>query len=91
MRTDQFYTLVLSSFKRDMALAGSLTFESTLPLAIRTIPIEGWGMACERVAGSWTQETAGGCQNFPTFKNNPAYCVKLASDCEVQMRICIRA
>jgi hypothetical protein len=61
IRTDQHYTLVLSSFTREMGLGGSLTFESTLPLTVRTIPGEGEGMIAQTINGCWKKSTAGGC------------------------------
>ena len=87
IRTDLHYTVVLSSFKREMPLAGSLTFESTLPLVIRTIAPEGQGMVRNVINGSWTNQNAGGCSNHPTYSKNPAYQLKLNVDSEVIIRL----
>jgi calpain-7 len=70
-----------------MELAGSLTFESSLPLEIRTIPQEGQGMYQQVINGAWRTTNAGGCQNFPTYASNPAYQLKLSVDSEVLFRM----
>ena len=34
------------------------------------------------IHGSWKEETAGGCQDYPTFTDNPQYVIELQEDAD---------
>jgi len=40
-----------------------------------------------RVSGAWTKETAGGCRNHPTFKNNPKHSLSLSG--QTSFTVCL--
>lgn len=60
------YTLIASTFKADQIGSFTLTVSSSSALLeCKEIPVEGLGMACQRIKGSWSlgRGTAVGCSN----------------------------
>lgn len=70
-----------------MQLAGSITFESSLPLTVRPILPEGQGMLKSEINGKWHSQNSGGCSNHASYSANPAYQLKLSVDSEVIIRL----
>ncbi len=66
-----------------------MTIESSTPLVISHLGVEGSGMMLQSIRGYWLQENAGGCKNHPTFGKNPAWQLNVKSDCEMIVRLCV--
>jgi len=84
---NDFYTVLVSTFKLDQSLGGTLTFESDQPLIIKELPQEGAGLHKTIIKDEWDYRTAGGCQNFGMFDKNPLIAFNLPGDSDVQIRI----
>lgn len=67
------YGIIVSTFKQEMSVEGSLIIESDYPYSIKEIPPEGHLMKKSLIEGSWDQSSAGGCGNFGMYHKNPAY------------------
>lgn len=61
-------------------------------MILRQLPDEGQGMVKRIFSDEWDFNNSGGCRNFGTFDQNPAYCIKVRQeDTRVFFRLMISA
>lgn len=88
LNPSDFYIAIVSTFKAEMSMGGTLTFESDYPLVVKELSTEGAGMKKTVIQDEWDFKSAGGCNNFGMYDKNPALALNVPDDgCDLQVRL----
>lgn len=82
------YTLVVSQYEKTATIYYSLRAYCRDPFELRKLEILSAGN--KSVNGEWKDQNAGGCQNHPTYRNNPKYSVQLGPKDPAQLVVELR-
>lgn len=69
------YTLVVSQYEKTATIYYSLRAYCRDPFELKKLDVQSAGQ--KTINGEWKGSNAGGCQNHPTYRNNPRYSVQL--------------
>lgn len=82
------YTLVVSQYEKTATIYYTLRAYCRDPFELRKLDVLSVGQ--QTVNGEWKGMNAGGCQNHPTYRNNPRYSLKLGPRDPAQLTIELR-
>lgn len=78
----------MSQYEKTATIYYTLRAYCRDPFELRKLEVLSVGQ--QTLNGEWSGSNAGGCQNHPTYRNNPRYSIKLGPRDPAQMTIELR-